>query len=207
MSAGHYKRLNQLWGATLVRHHDRTSFKNTEDLHETIDSIPLGDVRWTSDTCNYKVTEKDGPGPLPSWKTATYEINFRDPCAVVCNLLANSDFKHEFDYTPIRDFTQTDGIRRRDFMSGDWAWKQADNIGKDKKTHGSMFVPVILGSDKTTVSVATGQNEYWPLYASIGNVHNNVRRAHRDVLVVIGFLALPKTSKEYANDDDFRKFR
>ena len=42
-------------------------------------------------------------------------------------------------------------------------------------TAGSMFVPIVMGSDKTTVSVATGQNDYWPLYASIGNVHNNIR--------------------------------
>jgi hypothetical protein len=39
-----------------------------------------------------------------------------------------------------------------------------------------MFVPVILGSNKTTVSVATGHNEYYPLYASIGNVQNHVRQ-------------------------------
>lgn len=57
-----------------------------------------------------------------------------------------------------------------------------------------MFVPIILGSDKTTVSVATGQNDYYPLYLSIGNVHNNVRRAHRDAVVVIGFLAIPKST-------------
>ena len=31
-----------------------------------------------------------------------------------------------------------------------------------------MLVPIILGSDKTTVSVATGHNEYWPVYLSIG---------------------------------------
>jgi Plavaka transposase len=54
-----------------------------------------------------------------------------------------------------------------------------------------MFVPVILGSDKTTVSVATGHNEYYPLYISIGNIHNNVRRAHKNGLVIIGFLAIP----------------
>ena len=58
--------------------------------------------------------------------------------------------------------------------------------------HGALFVPIILGSDKTTVSVATGQNEYWPLYASIGNIHNNVRRAHGDGLVLVGFLSIPK---------------
>ena len=60
-------------------------------------------------------------------------------------------------------------------------------------TAGSMFVPIIMGSDKTTVSVATGQNDYWPLYASIGNVHNKVRRAHRNAVTLIGFLAIPKS--------------
>jgi Plavaka transposase len=54
-----------------------------------------------------------------------------------------------------------------------------------------MFVPIVLGSDKTTVSVATGHNEYWPVYMSIGNVHNNVRRAHRGALVPIAFLSIP----------------
>ena len=60
-------------------------------------------------------------------------------------------------------------------------------------THGAMFVPVILGSDKTTVSVATGNNEYWPVYGSIGNIHNNVRRAHGSGLVLIAFLSIPKS--------------
>lgn len=39
-----------------------------------------------------------------------------------------------------------------------------------------MFAPVVLGSNKTTVSVATGQNEYYSLYALLGNVQNHVRR-------------------------------
>jgi Plavaka transposase len=56
-----------------------------------------------------------------------------------------------------------------------------------------MFVPIILESDKTTVSVATGNNEYWPVYLSIGNIHNNVRRAHQDGLVLLEFLAVPKS--------------
>lgn len=55
-----------------------------------------------------------------------------------------------------------------------------------------MFVPIILGSDKTTVSVATGQHEFHPIYLSVGNVHNCVRRAHKDALVLIGFLPIPK---------------
>jgi len=99
-----------------------------------------------------------------------------------------------------------------------------DKISEDPQTHGSAFIPVILGSDKTTVSVGTGNNEYYPLYASIGNVHNNVRRAHRDAVVIISFLAMPKSmctnsshlvpcliyfaaSRQYANHENFRTFR
>jgi Plavaka transposase len=53
-------------------------------------------------------------------------------------------------------------------------------------------VPIILGSDKTTVSIATGHTEYYPLYASAGIIHNSARRAHSGALTVIGFLAIPK---------------
>jgi hypothetical protein len=67
-----------------------------------------------------------------------------------------------------------------------------NEIANDPETHGAMFVPFILGSDKTTVSVATGHNEYYPLYASIGNVQNQVRRAHRNAVSLLGFLAIPK---------------
>jgi Plavaka transposase len=59
-------------------------------------------------------------------------------------------------------------------------------------TRGSFFVPIILGSDKTTVSVATGNNEYYPLYLSIGNITNNTRRAHRNGVVVLAFLSVMK---------------
>ena len=41
-----------------------------------------------------------------------------------------------------------------------------------------MYCTIILGADKTTVSVATGNVEYHPLYLSIGNVHNTTQRAH-----------------------------
>jgi hypothetical protein len=69
---------------------------------------------------------------------------------------------------------------------------QQDLISVDPDTHGAFFVPVILGSDKTTVSMATGQHEYHPIYLSIGNVRNHVRRAHKDALALIGFLPIPK---------------
>ena len=67
-----------------------------------------------------------------------------------------------------------------------------DIIAEDQESHGSTFVPLIIGSDKTTVSVATGHTEYHPLYLSVGNIFNSVRRAHRNGVVLVGFLAIPK---------------
>ena len=86
-----------------------------------------------------------------------------------------------------------------------------------------MHVPIIISSDKTTISIGTGQNEYWPVYLSIVNIHNNIHRAHRNGVVLLGFLAIPKrksppyrlfsilttllADKQSVNDLKFRKFR
>jgi hypothetical protein len=63
-----------------------------------------------------------------------------------------------------------------------------------KKTWLKMKVAYsILGSDKTTVMVGTGDIEYHLLYFSTGFVWTPVRRAHRNALIPIGFLAIPKS--------------
>ena len=58
--------------------------------------------------------------------------------------------------------------------------------------HGPMLISIILGSDKTTVLVATGNSEYWPIYLSIASIHNNVCQAHHNGVVLLGFLPIPK---------------
>ena len=68
-------------------------------------------------------------------------------------------------------------------------------ISKKKVTHGLTHILIILGSDKTTILVATGQNDYWPLYISTGNIHNNVQCAHFNGILLLGFLANPKSAK------------
>lgn len=55
-----------------------------------------------------------------------------------------------------------------------------------------MLIPVIAGSDKTTVSVATGHQEYHPVYASIGNITNTARRGHGNGVTPVAFLPIPK---------------
>ncbi|KAI6095451.1 hypothetical protein F5141DRAFT_971012, partial [Pisolithus sp. B1] len=74
------------------------------------------------------------------------------------------------------------------------------------ETYRSMFIPIILGSDKTTVLVATGNHEYYLMYMSIGNIQNSMCHAHGDALVLIAFLATPKTMKEHMSDPMFQEF-
>lgn len=106
--------------------------------------------------------------------TTKYQLWYRDPRKVIHNILANPDLADGIDYVPYRKF-QDNKRQYCDFMSGNWAWRQCvsikihqdcphlltfpqkDLISVDIDTHGAMFIPILLGSDKTTVSVATGQ--------------------------------------------------
>ncbi|KAF8553040.1 hypothetical protein OG21DRAFT_1477479 [Imleria badia] len=185
--------LLDIWAASLIE----------ADVYHTIDRIELGDVKWDNFTVRY-TGDRPADG-TPPWMDNKYEVYFRNPHKVAQDILGNPNLSTEMDYCPYREFSSTTDERQWcDFMSGDWAWNQADIVAQDPATHRSVFVPVILGSDKTTVSVATGQNDFYPLYLSVGNVHNNVRHAHRNALVLVGFLAMPKI---HAKTTEFRQLR
>ena len=145
---------------------------------------------WQSFTVSYAGERSEGE--VPSWMDKPYTIWFRCPCTILHNQISSRDFANEMDYAPQHVFTSENKHEYRNFMLGDWAWLQVDELGKDPANIGSTFCPVILGSDKTTVSVATGSNEYYPLYVLNGLVHNGAHHAHRDAVMVGAFLAIPK---------------
>ncbi|KIL57999.1 hypothetical protein M378DRAFT_87088 [Amanita muscaria Koide BX008] len=191
-------------------------FANCDELYATIDSIEHGDIPWQSFVASYSESDADAspsedPAAEPDdapWKHAAYDIWFRDPLAILKQQLSNRDFAGEMDFSPKRVLAKASGKRRyHDMMSGNWAWRQADVLSQNPENHGATFCPVILGSDKTTVSVATGQNDYYPVYLSNGLIHNAVRRAHRNGVTPVAFLAIPKTDREHHNSDEFRNFR
>ncbi|KAJ3505225.1 hypothetical protein NLJ89_g7528 [Agrocybe chaxingu] len=203
MSAGKIDRLLNLLAAL---YDEPPPFASHQEMYSLIDLIKQGEIPWNSFSIMYDGVRPQDGQPTPPWMDEKYEVWFRDPLQVLENQISNPEFKDMMDFSPKRVYHKGEH-RYEDLMSGNWAWDQADEIAKDESTHGAMFAPVILGSDKTTVSVATGQNDFYPLYASLGNVHNSVRRAHRNAVSLIGFLSIPKTSKEYAEKADFRKFR
>ncbi|EKM48882.1 uncharacterized protein PHACADRAFT_202281 [Phanerochaete carnosa HHB-10118-sp] len=204
MSASDVDELMQLWAATLPEDED-PPFADNKDVKNAIDAIPLGEVDWQSFSVSY-----GGPRPscnIPPWMDDEYRVYFKDPLKVARSQLANPEFVDSIDYTPKRIFDRHNKREYKDFMSGNWAWRQADEIAQDPEAHGATFCPLILGSDKTTVSVATGQNDYYPLYQSIGLIHNSARRAHKGAVALTAFLAIPKTERDFKDDPHFRKFR
>ncbi|TFY56536.1 hypothetical protein EVJ58_g7581 [Rhodofomes roseus] len=192
MSQRDINTLMDLWAASLVEYGGQPPFANSANLLDTIDAIALGDAPWSKIELSYQGPQPEGD--VPSWMTETYVIWKRDTRTVVHSLIDCEDYNGdgEFNLVPYQEVNGQGGRRLTNVLSGNWAWRQADRIAEDPTTHGSMFVPIIVGSDKTTVSVATGQNEYYPLYVSIGNVSNSVRRAHRNAVRIVAFLAIAK---------------
>jgi len=52
---------------------------------------------------------------------------------------------------------------------------------------------MVAGSDKTTVSVTTGHQEYHPVYVSPGNVSNTAHCGHGNAVMLVAFLPVPKS--------------
>ncbi|KAF8267273.1 hypothetical protein EI94DRAFT_1581882, partial [Lactarius quietus] len=173
LSASHIDSILQLWSATVDGSPTPSPFDNHKHLYKTIDQTPLRDIPWSSFKLLYN-GERPTEGNIPQWMDATFQISYCNPRAVIHSMLGNPGLKNHMDYVLYHKFNmKTQRWQWQDFMSGDWAWMQADEIAKGPSTHGSTFVPVILGSNKTVESVGTGHTEYWPLYLPTGNVCNH----------------------------------
>ncbi|KAH9039755.1 hypothetical protein EDB84DRAFT_1587671 [Lactarius hengduanensis] len=205
-SAGDIQRGLDLWRATVMKYQtDHNScngvpWKSTAEMYRTIDSISAGGVTWTTYQFSY-----DGPRPtsgtLPRWMQETYDLNVRNVLSVFEEQLASKEFDGKFEYTPYEEYDKKGSHVYSNLMSGSWAFCEADTISQDKKTHGSMFVPVIAG-----ISVATGHQEYHPVYVSLGNIVNTARCGHGNGVVPVAFLPIPKTSKCQQKWPEFQVF-
>ncbi|KAF8257006.1 hypothetical protein EI94DRAFT_1774697 [Lactarius quietus] len=122
----------------------------------------------------------------PHWMEQVYELNARDVLDVIQDQLATIAFKDQFDSTPYQEFNSNGDRIWSNLMSGHWAFKQADKLSQDRITHGAMFVPIIAGSDKTTVSAATG--------------------AHGNGVLPVAFLPIPKVSRSQRKRPEYHCF-
>ena len=123
MPASGINDLMDIWAVQAFKHGGRPPFADYQDLYSTVDATPLADVSWQSFTAHYQGERPDG-AVLP-WMDSKYDVWFRDPLAVVRELVGNPGFDGEFDYTPFCEFESNGERRLQDFFSGDWAWSQA----------------------------------------------------------------------------------
>ncbi|KAI0035550.1 hypothetical protein K488DRAFT_43048 [Vararia minispora EC-137] len=201
MSARDISYLMELWAFQMLKHDSLGPFADSKHLYATIDAISKSDVRWQAMDVGHAGDSLDDPD-LPEWRCRSYQVVFRDPAECIEKaVLDNPDFADQFDVAPYKHYAS--GQRQyTNFFSGNFAWRHCV-----RTVHCALYVPTILGSDKTTVSVATGHVEYHPLYLSVGNLQNAARRAHRNAVIPIGFLAIPKSDRKYDNDPAFRTFK
>ncbi|KAJ6563088.1 hypothetical protein DFH09DRAFT_1247611 [Mycena vulgaris] len=180
MSSKNIHYLLELWAMSLMKHDDLGPFQNYAQLYETIDATKHGDAPWKCFQTEPLAVGED----VPAWARQSYEVWYRDPDVVIANMLDNPNFNGTFDTAPYVHIDSEGKRRWHDFMSANFAWKHS-----------------------TTVSVATGDVEYHPAYISMGNIHNSLRRGHRNGVVPFAFFAIPKSDRKYDNDPAFRTFK
>ncbi|PBK70781.1 hypothetical protein ARMSODRAFT_987857 [Armillaria solidipes] len=205
MSQRDIDELMDLWALDLQKHNDDAPFDNHQALYNAIDEICVGSAPWK---CFQTIIPLDLGADALDWQKQPYQVWFRDPNMIIANILANHDFEKEFDTAPYVHLDGNNQQRWSDFMSDNYSWRHATQIyEQNHNTKRAMYIGVIIGSDKTTVSVATGNMEYYLVYFSIGNLHNSARRGHRNGVVPIAFLAIPKSDQKYDHDLAFRLFK
>jgi hypothetical protein len=120
MSGGKLDELMQLLAALYPN--DGPPFADVNDLYGTIDSISEGDIPWQNFAVTYNGEVSANAAP---WKTAQYEVWFRDPLLVMEGQIGNPDFVNDIDYAPKRVVDEQGKRQYSDLMSGNWAWQQA----------------------------------------------------------------------------------
>ena len=101
---------------------DNLPFVNHKDMYASIDATDVGNVLWKRFSCRYRgEIDEDSP----SWKKKEYYVHYRDPLAVVKEMLANTTFDGQMDYAPYLEYSSRGHRSFCDFMSGNWAYNLA----------------------------------------------------------------------------------
>ena len=119
MSVTSLNTLFELWDLSMSYFDARGPFQSHQEMHDTIDSSVLGDIPWQ---CLVTGISDNVTEHSPTWMQTRYEIWYRNPEAVVAAMLANQDFKGQFDLCPYIDLDASGRRRWNNVMSGNIAW-------------------------------------------------------------------------------------
>ncbi|KAG8707606.1 hypothetical protein FRC08_000391 [Ceratobasidium sp. 394] len=142
----------------------RTPWKNNKQLIADVDKLPHGP--------GWKVYHIDS-GEATQNKHHSY-LFMRHIVDTIRDLLANPDLKDFMRYAPERLFTAQDCRCRvyGEANSGGWWWRMQLCLPDKSGT----IVPLIIASDRTTLSSMLGGQEAYPLYIGLANTDKAIRR-------------------------------
>ncbi|OCH85606.1 hypothetical protein OBBRIDRAFT_739626, partial [Obba rivulosa] len=135
----------------------RLSFLNKYAFFKKVDALPRT-TEWTCERFEAVGDELDENG---NRLTETLELWKRDPVEVIRELIGNPDFREHIKYAPEHLYSDPEGQHRlyENMWSADWWWKTQARLPE-----GATIAPVILASDKTSLSRFSGDKTAWPGY-------------------------------------------
>ncbi|KZV91631.1 hypothetical protein EXIGLDRAFT_769682 [Exidia glandulosa HHB12029] len=188
-----------------MRNENGLRVENARQLNQKIDQLP-GYGAWQQRTISIQA---EGSTQLQS-----HEVFYRDPMDCLRALWADPAFQAELMVSPeMRWFSKSRTIRMYlDMNTGDW-WNAKQvraahyTILTDSKflqgnlPFGATVVPIIISTDKTELSMFSGEAAAYPIYMTIGNIPSYIRRQpSRRAQILIGYLPVSAIDKTELTD-------
>ncbi|KAG0698767.1 hypothetical protein DFH29DRAFT_983765 [Suillus ampliporus] len=155
-------------------------------LSIVIDALPHG----TAWHCKQVAVTRNQPCEDGTMMTEEVKLWAHNPVECIKNLIRNPLFHDWMVYAPEQVYQNSTGTQRviDDMWTADWWWQKQGELPE-----GVTIAPVILASDKTSLSQFQGDKSAWPLYLLIGNI---AKEKHRQIsaraMVLIGYLPATK---------------